>query len=176
MTDTVVPDTSPDDAERDERTEASASGTPEASDGSQEQQGGNDADAQANGSADSRHGGSKLHREAAAYRVRAREAEAERDALAARVEALQRAEILRLAAEGGMAAPEDLFALTEAVVADYLNEESDVSPEAVAEAVSELLAERPGLRKRTPGYDPSQGTGGRPQPKREPNWGALFSA
>lgn len=113
------------------------------------------------------HSGSKLHREAAAYRVKLREAEAERDALAERLQRMQRAEIERLAADG-LSHPADLFSLSGNELADYLTEDGDVDAEKVAADVAAILAERPGLRKQTPGYDPSQGRGGRPPAKREP--------
>ncbi|ORB67686.1 hypothetical protein [Mycolicibacterium tusciae] len=117
-------------------------------------------------------GGQKGNREAR-YRVERNEARSERDALAQRVERMQRAEVERLAADG-LSHPADVFSLSGNELADYLTEDGDVDVEKVAADVAAILAERPGLRKFTPGYDPSQGTGGRPQTKREPSWGALL--
>ncbi|GAB4912584.1 hypothetical protein LIX17_20225 [Mycobacterium avium subsp. hominissuis] len=113
------------------------------------------------------HSGSKLHREAAGYRVKLRETEAERDALAERLQRMQRAEIERLASDA-LSHPADLFSLSGNELADYLTEDGDVDAEKVAADVAAILAERPGLRKQIPGYDPSQGRGGRPPAKREP--------
>mgnify|MGYP000959778157 CR=1 FL=1 len=91
----------------------------------------------------------------------------------ARIEALQRAEVERLAAEH-LAVPGDLW-LSENAVADYLTESGDVDHDRVAEDAKLLLTERPRLGKNAPAYDPSQGLGGdKPLPK-QPNWGALFS-
>ena len=42
-------------------------------------------------------------------------------------------------------------------LADYLTEVGDVDADKVAADVAAVLAERPGLRKQTPGYDPTQG-------------------
>ena len=119
------------------------------------------------------HSGSKLHREAAGYRVKLREAEAERDALQVRVNAMLTKEIERLAAEG-LSHPADIFTLSGNGPSDYLNEDGDVDPEKVAADVAAILAERPGLGKRVSGYDPTQGYGGRPHVKAQPNWGSLL--
>lgn len=94
----------------------------------------------------------------ARYRVERNEARAERDALAQRVERMQRAEVERLASDG-LSHPADLFSLSSNDLADYLTESGDVDAEMVAADVAAVLAERPGLRKQTPGYDPSQGLG-----------------
>ncbi len=102
----------------------------------------------------------------ARYRVERNEARAERDALAQRVERMQRAEVERLAADA-LSHPADLFSLSGNGLADYLTDDGDVDANKVAADVAEILAERPGLRKRMPGYDPSQGYGGRPERKRE---------
>jgi hypothetical protein len=59
-------------------------------------------------------------------------------------------------------------------VADYLTEDGDVDAEKVSADVTVILAERPGLRKRMPGYDPTQGHGGRPEPKREATFADLI--
>jgi hypothetical protein len=122
--------------------------------------------------------GSKLHREAANYRIRAREAEQQRDALAQRVERMQRAEVERLAADAGLSHASDVFMMSGNELADYLTEDGDVDAEKVAADVAAIVAERPGLRKRMPGYDPTQGYGGRP-PKAapaEPSFADLFKS
>ncbi|MFA5707388.1 hypothetical protein [Mycolicibacterium sp.] len=126
------------------------------------------------------HSGSKLHREAAAYRVKLRETEAvladteSRFAeLQARLEQVQLAEVQRLASEV-ISNPEDLLTLTGKELADFLTESGGgVDPEKVTEAVNDLLSTRPGLRKQSPAFDPSQGLGGKPKP--QPTWEALLS-
>lgn len=116
----------------------------------------------------------KVNKEAR-YRVERNEARGERDALAQQVERMQRAEVERLAA-GGLSHPADLFSLSGNDVADYLTEDGDVDAEKVAADLAAILAERPGLRKQMPGYDPTQGYGGRPQAKREPTLADLLKA
>lgn len=110
----------------------------------------------------------------ARYRVERNEARTERDALAERVARMQRAEVERLAA-GALAHPADLFSLSGNEPADYLTADGDVDPGKVAADVAEILAERPGLKKNAPAFDPSQGLGGKPRPKRIPTWGALLA-
>lgn len=109
----------------------------------------------------------------ARYRVERNEAREERDALAQRVERMQRAEVERLAA-GDLSHPRDLFSLSGNELADYLTEDGEVDADKVAADVAAVLAERPGLRKPTRAFDPSQGIGGPTTPKREPTWGALL--
>lgn len=87
---------------------------------------------------------------------------------------MNRREVERLAADG-MSHPADLFSLSGNDLADYLTEDGDVDAEKVAADVAAILAERPGLRKMTPGYDPSQGLGGRP-PKAPPHRSEISSS
>jgi hypothetical protein len=108
----------------------------------------------------------------ARYRVERNEARAERDALAERVERMHRAEVERLASEH-LSMASDLFSLSGNEPADYLTESGDVDAEKVAADVAAVLAERPGLRKNSPAYDPTQGSGGNPG-KQSPGWGSLF--
>lgn len=108
----------------------------------------------------------------ARYRVERNEA---REALAtarARIERMQRAEVERLAADK-LSHPADLFSLSGNELADYLTQDGDVDAEKVAADVAAILAERPGLRRNTPGYDPTQGYGGRP-PKGSPSFADLM--
>ena len=110
----------------------------------------------------------------ARYRVARNEARAERDALAQRIERMQRAEVERLAADG-LSHPADLFSLSGNDIADYLNEDGDVDAEKVAADVAAILAERPGLKRGlVRGYDPTQGHGGAPNTKREPTLADLI--
>lgn len=90
----------------------------------------------------------------------------------ARIERLNRSEVERLAA-GGLSHPADLFSLSGNEVSDYLTEAGEVDAEKVAADVAAVLAERPGLRKGSPAFDPSQGSGGS-APKAAPSWGNLL--
>jgi hypothetical protein len=108
------------------------------------------------------------------YRAERDTAREELAAAHARIERLQRAEIERLAADD-LSHPSDLFSLSGNDLADYLTESGDVDAEKVAADVAEILAERPGLRKAAPAFDPSQGRGGTSRKAAEPTWGALLS-
>lgn len=118
---------------------------------------------------------SKVNKEAR-YRVERNEARAERDALAQRVERMQRIDIERLAGEH-LSMPADLFSLSGNAVTDYLTEDGEVDADKVAADVAEILAERPGLRKQTRGYDPTQGFGGKPETAQGPaSWVDLLKS
>lgn len=108
------------------------------------------------------------------YRGERDSAREERDALAGRVERMQRTEIERLAADA-LAHPSDLFTLSGNTPADYLTDDGDVDPDKVAADVAAVIAERPGLGKHAPAFDPSQGLGGKPRPKQVPTWSALLA-
>ena len=90
--------------------------------------------------------GKSPNAEAAKWRTRLRVAEGERDALAATVETMQRAEVARLAgvflSQGG-----DLLELGGHELADLLTEEGTVDPERVNELAKELQLSRPGLSR-----------------------------
>lgn len=118
--------------------------------------------------------GSQKGNKEARYRVERNEARAERDALAERIQRMHRAEVERLASDA-LSHPADLFSLSGNELADYLTEDGDVDAEKVAADVVAILAERPGLRKTTPGYDPSQGFGGTTPKNSSPSWEALLS-
>jgi hypothetical protein len=90
----------------------------------------------------------KANREAAKYRRRLRETEAERDSLAQRVERMQRAEVERISAER-LAEPDDLWTFGTAL-ADVLTDDGDVNADAVQAAVEALLTARPRLAKAVP--------------------------
>jgi hypothetical protein len=123
-------------------------------------------------SGDGEKGPESPSREAARYRVRAREAEAARDELAKRVETLLTREAERIAAKH-LAQPADLFTLSGKSVKDFVGEDGDVDAELVVRAANELLGTRPGLGRNHPAVDPSQGHGGG-QGKALPSWGALL--
>ena len=110
-------------------------------------------------------------REAAKYRLRLREAEAERDALAGRLEAAQRREAERLAAD--LSQPGDLWLLGGVTLADLLTDDGEVDPAKVQAATAAVLDARPGLRRsKFPpvllGRDPN------PPLPAGPSWGDLL--
>ncbi len=117
--------------------------------------------------------GSKLSREAARYRV---ERNSAREALAAaelRVAQMQTAELERVAGEL-LSSPGDLLALAGRDLSEFITDDGVLDVDYVREVAAEVLAGRPGLRKSSPAYDPSQTTGG--VPKSVPaNWAALFA-
>ncbi len=86
--------------------------------------------------------------EAAKYRRRLREVEAERDTAAERLAAMQRREVERLAGgEGALADGSDLFAFG-AELADLLDAETGLPDESkVTEAVKTLAGQRPHLAR-----------------------------
>lgn len=84
--------------------------------------------------------------EAARYRTQLRAAEAERDTLAARVDALHRSAVERLVADR-LAAPADLFDVGQADLADLLDDDGNLDAAAVDQHVADLLATRPGLAR-----------------------------
>ena len=111
----------------------------------------------------------------ARYRVERNQAREELATANARIERMQRAEVERLASDA-LSHPADLFSLSGNELADYLTDDGDVDAEKVTTDVAAILAERPGLQrsKFPPGFDPSQGLGGTPQPKRQPTLADLL--
>lgn len=102
--------------------------------------------------------GRYLSREAASYRRRLRDTEAERDQLREQLDRLQRAEVERLAAGAGMAKPEDLWTLG-TQLEHCLAEDGTVDAETVTGVVADVLKDRPGLQARPVG-DLGIGRGG----------------
>ncbi len=96
-----------------------------------------------------------LRKEAAKYRVRLREVEAERDSLAERLAGQQRTEVERLATQvgaGGMrmlASGADLWAAG-VVLGDLVDEDGQIDPELVKAAVGRVLTEHPHWAHRWP--------------------------
>ncbi|PYE19253.1 hypothetical protein DFR67_103164 [Williamsia limnetica] len=114
------------------------------------------------------------------YRKRAQVAESERDALAVKLAAVQRAEITRLATD--LADPTDLFEYGNLDLAEVTDVETGhVDPEAVARAQAELLEQRPGLaraelKKPVPGTYANAGQfqrGATPGGKRSPSFAST---
>jgi hypothetical protein len=112
--------------------------------------------------------------EAARYRVRAKQAEQDRDALAARVVRLQTSEVHRLAA-ARMADPDDLTVHGVQVV-DLLDTDGEVDAALVEAAVDALLTKRPRLAA---DYEPdAEGLDGgarKSAPGSTASWGSLLS-
>lgn len=104
------------------------------------------------------------------YRVERNEAREQVTALTARLAALQRAEVERLAG-ARLSHPEDLFTLSGNDVADYLDDNGNVDPDKVAADVAAILSERPGLGP-TPAVDRSQGFGNTAS---EATWASVFN-
>jgi len=123
-------------------------------------------------------GRGRSNAEAARRRVELREAQAERDTLRQQVEGLRRAEVERLASSQ-LAQPGDLFTVAQVQLADLLDDEGRVDPEAVEKAVTGLLATRPGLRLTSPrpgGGVPSHGLGyRRPIAPGAPTWSDVVA-
>jgi hypothetical protein len=88
---------------------------------------------------------------------------------------MQTRELERLAGEH-LAQPGDLFALSGKSLADFLTEDGELDAELVTEAVSEVLASRPGLRPNQRAVDPSQGLGNNGPFKGAPSWGDLLKS
>ena len=110
-------------------------------------------------------------REAARYRRRLREAEAERDSLTGRLEALQRAEVERVAA-ASLKVPSALWAAGVALT-DVLTDTGDVDVDKVR-TVAQDAASRLGLETPPSGlYVPSEGKN--PAPPRNNGWGDAFA-
>lgn len=98
----------------------------------------------------------KGNSEAAKWRVRFREAEAEVEALKSRVADMQAAEVSRLATgPGRLHDGQDL--LLAAKLTDLLDEDGAVNEEAVTEAVQALTERKPHLAR--PAYDSGVGIG-----------------
>lgn len=90
--------------------------------------------------------GRYLSREAAAYRRRLRDAEAERDQLREQLERVQTAEVERLAAGAGLSAAKDIW-MFGATLPTLRNDDGDIDPETVSGLVADLIRDRPGLQK-----------------------------
>jgi hypothetical protein len=89
-----------------------------------------------------------VRREAAGYRTRLRDTEQERDQLRDRVEAMERADVERIAAASGMAVPSDLWLLVGGL--DELRVDGALNPDRVSERVGTILRERPSWKRPTP--------------------------
>ncbi len=103
--------------------------------------------------------GRDLNREAAGYRRRLRETEAERNQLRAQLDELQRAEVERLAGAAGLSAPSDVWTFGGASLDTLRGETGAIDADTVAGVVQAILKDRPGLAR--PAYgDLGIGRGG----------------
>lgn len=113
------------------------------------------ADADSGSEAVSKGSPSKAAREAKRYRLALREAESKLAEAHERISGYQRTIVESIAKQGhsdgnqhyALADPTDLWTLTDKQPSDFLNENGDVDPDLVHEAVQELLRTRPGLRQ-----------------------------
>lgn len=113
------------------------------------------ADADSGSEAVSEGSPSKAAREAKRYRLALREAESKLAEAHERISGYQRSIVESIAKQGqgdgyqhyALADPADLWALTDKQPSDFLNENGDVDPDLVHEAMHELLRTRPGLRR-----------------------------
>lgn len=94
----------------------------------------------------------RASQQAAEYRTKLRDAEAERDTLQGRLTNMLRAEAERVAGASGLQDGADVW-LTGTDVADLLDDDGNVDPGKVKETVQRITADRPGLLASTPGFD-----------------------
>jgi len=115
--------------------------------------------------------GKGANAEAARYRTRLREAEAERDGISERLTGYQRREAERLAAST-LSRPADLW-LDGADPSELLDDEGQLDPEKVAATVAGVLTDRPQLEagRVRPRPDHAQGGSGAPQ---APGWSDVL--
>ncbi|MFC6009579.1 hypothetical protein [Nocardia lasii] len=111
----------------------------------------------------------------ARYRVERNNARAEVEALTARIEGYQRAEVERIAAKN-LAAPGDVFTIGDKTLADFLTAEGGVDTAAVESVAQAIIGERPGLGTRQRATDFTQGSGNPGTPvKASPSWGEFLA-
>lgn len=118
------------------------------------------------------------NREAAKWRTRLREVEAERDQLAERLTAFQRREI---EAQLGdiLAQPGDLFEVGRAEVSDFYDDDGQLRADELRAAAGALVEQRPGLRmvREFGSAIPRHMNWGQytqPLPGREASWAEVF--
>jgi hypothetical protein len=94
--------------------------------------------------------GRYLSREAASYRRRLRDAEAERDGLRERLERYERAEVERIAGDAGLQVAADVWQFGASL--DTLRDENGgIDAEIVSGLVGEIVKDRPGLQAKPVG-------------------------
>ena len=65
--------------------------------------------------------------------------------------------------------------LADGDVSRFLTDDGSIDYDLVREEAKAVLAERPGLRRNSPAFDPSQGHGGEPKVVEKPSWGVLLT-
>jgi hypothetical protein len=116
--------------------------------------------------------GKKGNPEAARYRVERNEARTERDALAERVAAMQRAEVVRLATgPGNLIDGDDLFRSSD--LAELLDDDGNLDPEKVTASVAEMRTAKPHLA--APAFGTGVGVGER-NPAKAASWADVINA
>lgn len=120
------------------------------------------------------HGQQTSNNEAARYRVRLRETEAERDNLAERVTGYQRRECEQLVGDV-LAQPADLWDIAGADVTEFFDENGTVDENAVQAAAAALIESRPGLAAHPPQSRHREwGQHGGNPPSAAPGWSAVI--
>jgi hypothetical protein len=113
--------------------------------------------------------------EAARWRVRLRETEVERDALAERITGYQRRDAETVVADM-LAVPADLWEIGGADLAACLNDDGTPNEDAIRSAAAAVIEQRPGLAKNPGAGGPSrwgQGGNGR-RPASSVGWGDVI--
>lgn len=112
--------------------------------------------------------------EAAKYRRRLRDTEAQRDTLATRVENYQRREIEALA-EGQLAVPGDIFSIAQLSLGAVYDDDGVLQADVVQAAIDDLVSNRPGLAvQQYPLRNWGQG-GARPPAEGGPSWSDVIN-
>lgn len=99
---------------------------------------------------------SNPNKEAAAYRRRLRDTEAERDVLATKLTGAME-QLVNIEVAKKLAAPEDFWTTTQ--MADLLDSDGLVDPEKVTAAINNVLAARPHWRKPAPATESTSSVG-----------------
>jgi hypothetical protein len=113
--------------------------------------------------------GRSLSREAASYRRRLRETEAQRDALREQLDRIQTADVERIASASGLAVAGGVWQLGASLEA-LRSDDGTIDVETVERLVADILRDRPGLQTRPVG-DVGIGRGGDALPTRGPKVG-----
>lgn len=116
----------------------------------------------------------RANRDAARYRRRLREAEAERDDLREQVVGLQIAEASRIAADK-LAVGGDLFEVGGVQINDVLDDNGRVDADLVMQFADDVLAARPGLAKQAGWPDMGQNSKSAPIQGSGTRWGDVIN-
>jgi hypothetical protein len=114
--------------------------------------------------------GEHASREAASYRRRLRDTEAERDLLRARVDEYERREVEAVARDLGAAVPADLWTLTKL---DDFRVDGSLDLDAARTRIADVLRDRPTWKRQMPDLG-AGARGGAPPTAREPGLSQLL--